>query len=80
MTATGITINQLTVKLVEPTKYEVYYNVNKIGNLIQDVDGYFYFVFQDNKGYWNNWILENIVLLLKAFNKPLEISLKNDLR
>jgi len=80
MTPTEITINQLTSKLVEPTKYEVYYNEKQIGNLIQDVDGYFYFVFFDNKGYWNDWILENIVLLLKSVSKSLEISLKNDLK
>lgn len=73
-------MNKIILKQITSGHYEVRYGEdNYIGDLIRDVDGYFYFHFdEDDLGSWAAYSLRMIADKLDEINKPWDDKLRQD--
>jgi len=70
----------LTLKKESEFVYKVYFKSNqkKLGQTILDVDGYWYFVFENNGGgHWSSFSLKIIADTLEDLNKEYDEHIKN---
>lgn len=55
---------------ITPSRFEISFNDIILGDAIRDVDGYFYFIFeQPVNGTWQAWTLRAIADVLDELNK-----------
>jgi hypothetical protein len=70
----------LIYQKVDPQKYNVVTKNEKlVGELIMDVDGYFYFWPEDSTGAWTPYILRQLADKMDEINKPWDEQVENDL-
>lgn len=76
----SLSIGEINLKKVKQFVYAVAFNQKYIGDFILDVDGYYYFHIDNNKGYWNEYSLRVVADALEVINKPYNNIIKNKLK
>jgi hypothetical protein len=65
-------MNRITTEELTPGLFELFYGNKNIGHAIKDIDGYFYYQANKEKGYWSPYSLRLIADCLDELNKPHE--------
>lgn len=66
----SLSIGEINLKKVDNFVYAVAFNQKYIGDFVLDVDGYYYFHIDNNKGSWTEYSLRVVADALEELNKP----------
>jgi hypothetical protein len=62
--------DQINLQEVSKSHHKVFFGDKFIGDIIMDVDGYFYYLPSDERGTWSAWTMRLIADKLDELNKP----------
>lgn len=62
-------MNKLRKEEIRPGYFKLFFNDKYVGDLIMDVDGYYYYQPINNSGYWSSYSLKLIIDYLDKMNK-----------
>jgi hypothetical protein len=69
-------MNKITTEELTSGFLKLFYGSKCIGHAIKDIDGYFYYQTNEEKGYWSPYGLRLIADCLDELNKPHEDQIK----
>lgn len=73
-------MDKINTQEITKGRYKVFFNTNYLGDLVMDVDGYFYYWPSIEKGAWSSYSMRMIADKMDELNKPWDDYIEKNLK